>query len=644
MNEIRNDQRILEFNQIKDKLSGYASTGYAKKKITQLTPFLNELQLKRAQNETSDARAIIDNIGNPQIPDVTSVGRLMEIIEKEGLLYPRQLEAVRQFAVSCRRLKGYLKKAEKTGKSIAFCGEMIDSLDEIDKQINRCICAEEIDSAASKELLEIRRRIDSVNAKRKEKLEGLLKANKKYMSDSFVAVKNGQDTLPVKREYKNQIPGKVIATSATGTTVFLEPSAVAKITEQRNLLKAEEEMEKERILYSLAALIHGYQSEIKKNIETMEALDFAFAKGKLSAEMDAVAPAVNTERRIRIQKGRHPLLNRDTCIPIDFEIGEQFRGIVITGPNTGGKTVSLKLVGLFSLMAQCGLHLPCQSADICMNGNVLCDIGDGQNISESLSTFSAHITNIVEILGQTGRESLVLLDELGSGTDPAEGMGIAVAILEELRKRQCLFVATTHYPEVKSYAKQADGLINARMTFDEQTLKPQYRLVIGQAGESCAFSIAKRLGFPKHLLEYAHRQTYQTGKERCTGEYQFDEMDNTPNSVTKSSIQKQQKKKELPQHALQFQIGDSVVVHPEKKIGIVYQTVDDKGMLGVQVQGKKQMVVHKRLELKTPASELYPPDYDFSILFDTVENRKARHKMNRKHCPDTVITYEDGEK
>lgn len=667
---------ILEFDRIKEMLQEYAATDYAKDKIKQMAPFLNELHLKAAMAETDDARSILDYAGSPQVPAVSEAEAVLDTAVSGGMLLPERLERFTRFTAAIRRLKSYLKKAETTGRGLAFCGVNLDTLDEVDAEINRCICGSDVDSNASKAMAGIRRQIDQTDQQIKAKLDSLLSAKKKYCADSFVSVKNGRSTLPVKREYKGQVPGTVVAVSQTGTTCFIEPEAVAKLNERLSLLHAEESIEKERILYTLTALVDRYHMEIRRNIETVEAVDFAFAKGRLSVAMEAVSPKINTARRLKIVKGRHPLLERKSCVPLDFELGGGIRGIVVTGPNTGGKTVALKTVGVFSLMAQCGLHLPCEEADICMNGNVLCDIGDGQNISQNLSTFSAHITNIVDILKNTNRESLVLLDELGSGTDPTEGCGIAVAVLEELRRKNCFFVATTHYAEVKGYAQNAPGLKNARMTFDKETLQPLYRLVIGEAGESCALFIAKRLGFPPHLLQIASERTrrmpdsfangktesetiiglsddgqmQETGLPGGPSDEKQGEGTNLPagssdakrakGAVPVPKIQPVPEKKELPAHAAGFRIGDSVTVYPEKKIGIVYQISDENGIIGVQVKGKKQRINHKRIKLKAPADQLYPPDYDFSILFDTVEERKARHQMERKYCPDIAIHHE----
>ena len=310
--------------------------------------------------------------------------------------------------------------------------------------------------------------------------------------------------------------------------------------------------------------------------------------------------------------------------------------MIITGPNTGGKTVAIKMVALNCMMAQCGLHVACKQADICMSSNFLCDIGDGQNLSENLSTFSAHIANILEILKKVNKNSLVIMDELGSGTDPTEGMGIAIAVLEELRKSEALFLVTTHYPEIKQYAERKESIVNARMTFDKESLKPLYQLVIGEAGESCAFYIAGKMGMPKEMLKTAVMEAYKS-KELPQ---ELKNM-NLENRLEKENIPHIQKKKESnkKQELVQkFQLGDSVIVYPDKKIGIVCKKVNEKGVLRVQMQNKKIWINHKRVKLHVAAEELYPEDYDFSIIFDSVKNRKLRHQVERgKFIGDEMI-------
>lgn len=373
----------------------------------------------------------------------------------------------------------------------------------------------------------------------------------------------------------------------------------------------------------------------------METLDFIFAKAKLSIVMKAIPLPVSTDRKIEIKAGRHPLLKSEAVVPLDFHIGGDIHGVVITGPNTGGKTVALKTIGLLSLMAQSGLHVPATDGCFTMNNFVLCDIGDGQSITENLSTFSSHMINIIEILHLADDQSIILLDELGSGTDPAEGMGLAIAILEELSHKNCLFVATTHYPEIKDFAKSAPGLINARMAFDRQSLLPLYQLEIGEAGESCALYIARRLGLPQRLIEragiFAYGNKASTHLDINTGLF-TSSQDIEHHEQSSLRIKKQQVIK-APQNprSMKFNIGDSVLVYPQKTVGIVYQKASEKGEIGVQIKKSKMLVNHKRLKLHVATSELYPDNYDFSIIFDSVETRKTRHAMERKHDPQLII-------
>ena len=388
--------KTLEFEKIREQLLSYAATQAAKEKIAVLKPHLQEVLLRGALHETTDARTILNYAGMPPLPDTESARSALELAEKGGLLLPEQLLSVAAFAAACKRLKAYLKKSETTGVSLAFWGSVIDPLEELTLEIHRCITGSEVDSNATKALRDIRRQMENTREQIKTRMDELLKSHKKLCTDSFVSVKNGHYTLPVSKNYKNQISGTVIATSSAGSTYFIEPSAIRKYTERLAVLETEEAIEIDKILYTLSELVAESHTALRLNAETVEKLDFAFAKGKMSLQTNACAPQISTGRHMKIVQGRHPLLNPDICVPVDFEIGQEYhgqtiRGVVITGPNTGGKTVTLKLVGLFSVMAQCGLHLPCESAEMCMNGNVLCDIGDRQDISQNLSTFSAHI-------------------------------------------------------------------------------------------------------------------------------------------------------------------------------------------------------------------------------------------------------------
>ena len=648
-----NIEQQIEFDKIKEIWMNLAVTAQAKKRIKETSFYLSELELRKQLRDTTDARLLMEKMGNPPLQSVDEIKDILTAAEKGDCLTPYQLERVEAVLAAIRRLKDYLERGKLYDNPLSFYEENFNAQEELGEEIARQIRGGAVDDYASKELLQIRGQITKCEEEMKQRAEQILRANKAYMADNYSTLRSGRLCLPVKKEYRQKVPGSVIDQSATGSTLFIEPEGVAKYAEQLQLLRISEENEVYRILYTLIAMVAASADVMNENISMMERLDFILSKGKLSMDMEAVEPQINTDRKIMLKDARHPLMDRAVNVPLQFEIGGETRDIVITGPNTGGKTVAIKTVMLNCMMAQCGLHVTCGEADICMNSSYLCDIGDGQNLSENLSTFSAHIKNVLTVLGEINRESFVIMDEMGSGTDPAEGMGIAIAILEELRKSGATFLVTTHYPEVKEYAAKAEGIINARMTFDKETLRPTYQMVIGEAGESCAFYIADRLGMPSEMLTVAIEAAY--GKE-AVGNYAFAE--NSRNTAGKANsskhtgqkpalqsrnhakISKLKTQKPTAELTEKFKRGDSVMVYPDKKIGIVCEPVNEKGILRVQLSGKKIWINHKRVKLHVAASELYPEDYDFSIIFETVENRKKRHDMERKYTQE-VIQYEE---
>lgn len=629
-------EQILEFHKIREKLENYACTRRAKEKIRQMEPFLSRKEALAAQRETTEARRLLDNMGNPPFSDMEGVEEMVEAAEKGGCLTGEQLEKIESVLTSVRRLKEFLNRSKYLEIGISYYEENLDPLEHIRTAISESVRGGRVEDSASKLLRDVRSELVRVEEKMREKADSLLRIHKNYMSDNFCTTRNGRLCLPVKKEYRGRISGSVIDQSATGNTLFMEPEQVAELGEELSWLRLEEENEVRRILYELTGLVADAASIFARNQATMEKLDFLLAKGRLSVELDGIEPEISQERKIFIKNGRHPLMDREVCVPLNFRMGEEIQGVIITGPNTGGKTVSIKTVGLLSLMAQCGLHVSCEEAQLCMNSQIFCDIGDGQNLSQNLSTFSAHITNVLDILRKAGKESLVILDELGSGTDPTEGMGIAIAILEELRKSGALYLVTTHYPEVKNYGERTQGVINARMAFDRESLKPLYRLEIGRSGDSCAFYIAKKLGMPGSMLLCANRAAYGTDD---MGQLEVDTTEELRHErVGKLQKEKNPVKKQV--RASQFELGDSVLVYPDKKIGIVCQKANEKGVLRIQMPYGKIWVNHKRLKLHVAAAELYPEDYDFSIIFESVENRKMRHDMERKYVSGAEITVE----
>ena len=623
-----NIEKHIEFDKIKERWMSLAVTDHAKEMIAEVSCYLEESELRKQLKDTTNSKILLEKLGAPPLQNVA---------EAKEILTPYQLERVEKVLVAVMRLKDYLAKGKQYENPLAYYEENLDAAKALREEISRQIRNGIVDDYASKELRQLRADMLRCEEQMKQKAEQILRANKECMADNYCTARNGRICVPVKKEYKFKISGSVIDKSATGSTFFIEPVSVAKYYEELQLLQISEENEVYRILYTLTAMVAESIPLMNENIRLMEKLDFIFSKGKLSIDLDAAAPAINTERRIILKDARHPLMDRALNIPLQFEIGSQARGIIITGPNTGGKTVAIKTVMLSCIMAQCGLHVACKEADICMNSSYLCDIGDGQDITENLSTFSAHIKNVLEVLREVHRDSLVIMDEMGSGTDPTEGMGIAIAILEELRKSGCLFLVTTHYPEVKDYADKTEDIINARMTFDKETLKPTYQMVIGEAGESCAFYIADRLGMPNEMLKTAVRAAYE---EAAVKDYQFHKEENTLQKEAGHKLVKVKKTTPRTKLDTKYHLGDSVMVFPDKKIGIVCEPVNEKGVLRVQLQDKKIWINHKRVRLHVAATQLYPADYDFSILFETVENRKIKHDMARKYTEE-VIYYNE---
>lgn len=628
-----NIDRQIEFDKVKEMWADLAITDWAKEQIKEVSICLSENGLRKQLRDTTDARNLMEKLGTPPLQNISEIKDILLIAEKGDCLTPYQLERVEKVLVAIKRLKDYLERGKMYQNSLAYYEENLDSITELREEICSKIRNGMVDDYASKELGQIRNQIIKCEDQMKLKAEQIMRSFKECMADSYCTVRNGRVCVPVKKEYKLKVSGSVIDKSSTGSTLFIEPSGVAKYYEELQLLKISEENEVYRILYTLSAMVTASAPVMYENLQMIEKLDFIFSKGKLSLDMDATEPMINTERRINLTGARHPLMDKNIAVPLQFHIGENVQGIVITGPNTGGKTVAIKTVMLNCIMAQCGLHVTCKQADIGMSSSYLCDIGDGQNLSENLSTFSAHITNVLEVLGEANKDSLIIMDEMGSGTDPTEGMGIAIAILEELRKSGAIFLVTTHYPEVKEYADRANGIINARMTFDKETLRPTYQMVIGEAGESCAFYIADRLGMPNEMLKVAIRAAYG---EEAVASYQFQKPESHILKKNTAKISKTQRPKNSTALSDKYKIGDSVMIYPEKKIGIVCEPINEKGVLRVQLPNKKIWINHKRVKLHVAATELYPEDYDFSIIFDSVENRKKRHDMQRKYTDDVI--------
>jgi len=627
---------MLGLDTILEQAAQYAASQEAYNRIIAMEPSLNEAECKRRMDETTAARSVLDACGSPPLAVMKDLEETLTLCQIGAQCTPEQLNGIALFCTSCKRMRAYCARAEAQNRELSLLGQSFMPLEDVQQEIDRCVDTEKVLDEASPRLRDLRRKMDYTENKIREKLNQILQSRKQYLADGYITRRNGRYVLPVQRRYQNQFGGVVVDASASGSTLFMEPGAIGDLQAELAALTVEEDAETRRILYTLAAMVTTKENPIRRNMETMLVLDVLFARAKLSASMKARGVEISTRRDIQLIQARHPLLAPELCVPLDFAMDENISGVIITGPNTGGKTVAVKTVGLLTAMAQCGLHIPCaEGSRIAMQDAIWCDIGDSQNISQNLSTFSGHITNVIRILDGASSDSLVLLDELGSGTDPAEGMGIAIAVLEELRRRGCMYLVTTHYPQVKIYAEKTERVRSARMAFDPLTLAPQYRLEMDRSGESCALLIAARLGLAPSLIARAKQEVY--------GEHDDHKQPCTALPVPPSRLVRYQPPKENRNPSGKFTMGDSVQLLPGLETGIVYRPADDAGNVIVQVRDQKRAVNHTRLRLQVPASELYPPDYDFSVVFDTVANRKAAHILSKRYDDRAQRVYEANE-
>ena len=503
--------RILEFDKILHRLEGMCASELGRELVEELEPQKDFAKVSGMLKETTDAVDYVLRRGNPPLGGLHDIRSSLRRVEMGSVLSPGELLRVADTLRAARNLKNYSyiadAKASDDTNYVAGLIASIESNRRVEDKINLAVISEEeISDSASTTLSNIRRQIKDQQNSIKEKLNSMIRSSKyqKLMQESIVTMRGDRYVVPVKAEFKNDVPGLVHDSSSSGATIFVEPLAVVEANNSIKQLKIKEQLEIERILHELTAEVAGIIEPLKANMTLFAAVDFAFAKAKLSLELKCVCPNLNAEKRVNIKKGRHPLLDGKTVVPINLWVGDRFNTLVVTGPNTGGKTVTLKTLGLFTLMAQSGLHFPAaEGTELGLFGRVFADIGDEQSIEQSLSTFSSHMTNIVRILSEADGNSLVLFDELGAGTDPTEGAALAISILERLHETGAVTVATTHYSELKVYALTTEGVENACCEFDVETLRPTYNLLIGVPGKSNAFAISRRLGLQEDILEKA---------------------------------------------------------------------------------------------------------------------------------------------
>lgn len=463
--------------------------------------------VERELKLTAEAETLFYKTGRSPVDDFPDMRHCLERMHAALFLSTGELLGIASCLKAARIAKDILAKEVGEESYLYNLAGLLITHRSAEEEINRCIINEdEIFDGASPALARIRRAMRLANEKVREKLNSMIRstAYQKYLQEPIITIRNGRFVIPVKQEYRQQVPGLIHDQSSSGATLFIEPSAVVELGNEYKKLLAEEADEIERILTELTAMLAPYANEIREDLNIMGQIDLVFAKAKLSRELNAVMPRLNRNNYVRIVRGRHPLIPTDRVVPIDIWIGRDYRSLIITGPNTGGKTVTLKIVGLFALMVQSGIFVPAnEGSEFPVFEHIYADIGDEQSIEQSLSTFSSHMKNIVGILDKADENSLVLLDELGAGTDPIEGAALAMSILEELNDRHCICVSTTHYSEIKAFAMTHEGMENASMEFDIDRLCPTYRLYIGIPGKSNAFEISSRLGLPSSIIDKA---------------------------------------------------------------------------------------------------------------------------------------------
>lgn len=517
--------RILEFTKILSMVNEYAASPMAKRRIDRMKPQRDIDVIRKLQEETNDALNRLNRHGNISFSGLRDIGASIKRLEVQGTLTSQELldvaavlqvaKAVKQYGDGSDLTETLASRnqepvSQTTNDSLTERFNMLLPLEHIASEITRCILSEnEYADDASSGLKNIRREIRLTNDKLHQQLDKIIKsdANRDQLQDSLITMRNGRYCIPVKQEYRSKFPGMIHDQSSTGSTLFIEPMAVVNLNNQIKELANEELLEIEKILETLSAQAATYVSDIAYDLELLTDLDFIFAKAKFARATNSTRPIFNTDGIIDIRQGRHPLLEKHSVVPVDIRLGEAYNLLIITGPNTGGKTVSLKTLGLFSLMGQAGLHIPAmEESRLAVFDDIFADIGDEQSIEQNLSTFSSHMSNIVYIVQHATPNTLCLFDEPGGGTDPVEGAALAVSILNYLKSMGARCMATTHYSELKTYALSTDGVENASCEFDVATLRPTYRLTIGIPGKSNAFAIASKLGLPEYIITSAKEQ------------------------------------------------------------------------------------------------------------------------------------------
>ncbi|MGX7243695.1 endonuclease MutS2 [Enterococcus quebecensis] len=603
-----------QFNKIKEKLMSHAMSHYGKERIKALQPSSHLDVVKKRLQETAEAKALL--MANLHVPfmGLNNIEHLTKQVEKGFVLEPNELVSYADFLRSNRLIQSFMQKNAFIAPLLARYSETLQLFSTIEEEIYHVIRNNQVENDASRELRKTRRGIQETEKEIESKLNAFIRnsQNKPKIQEAIIVKKNERFTVPIKATYKKQISGTVVETSSKGTTVFVEPTTVIKLNDKLFELKMEEATEIYQILSTLTGLIAEQLPAIQSNLDVVAQYDMIFAKAKYSRDIKGIEPEINQDGIIKFVNVKHPLLG-DSAVPLNLSVGKEYRGLTITGPNAGGKTVVLKTIGLVTLQTMIGVQISAETGtNVGIFDQIFVDIGDQQSIENALSTFSGHMRNISEILVRAKQNSLILLDEIGSGTEPNEGAALAIAIMEAFYKKGSIIITTTHYGEIKRFSEQHEDFLTAAMAFDPENLTPKYQLILGETGESNAFWIANKMNLDEQVVKkaqsYLHDRNYSTKKEY--------------------SLQKVKKEKETTLFPT-YQKGDRVFWTEKKKIALVYKEVEMTNDVIIYVENEEIKVHKRQLKLDRSAKELYPANYDLDSLFEDYHERKKRRDLER---------------
>ncbi len=606
----------LDYYELKEIVKSYCVSGLGKNLIDKLQPSGNLKIVNKRLDETSEGRRLLEASYHIPLSGIFDITPNIEKIEKGASLDPEDLTMVSDFLRGCRKVKLFVKDKEGYAPTLCSYGDNITDLSYIEEEINKCIRGSVVDSNASKELKKIRRLIDDCEEKIRERLDKFLKnsENKQYIQEFFISKRNGRYTIPIKSAYKKYVQGTIIEASSKGSTVFMEPDTISRYTSELATLKIEENIEEYKILGMLTEMLNERIRDLKINIEVIAEYDMIWAKAKYSNDISGIKPRLNDYGYIKIVDGKYPLIKN--VVPLNFEVGDNYRTLIITGPNAGGKTVVLKTVGILTLAVQSGFHIAAkEGTEISVFDKIFVDIGDNQSIENALSTFSSHVKNLAEIIKQSTKSTLLLFDEIGSGTEPNEGAALAIAILEDLYHKGCITIATTHYGEIKNFSESHPDFENAAMEFKKDTLEPLYKLHIGRSGDSNALYISKKMGISDSIINRARKYIE-------TKDYNYE-------LIKDSKVIKKKEEVEGLESKYNYCVGDRVILLDKNESAIVYKEINELNNIVVLYKNNFIEVNYKRMKLDVKASELYPEGYDLNQLFTSYKERKLEHDISR---------------